>query len=160
MFSVVKFLGSTTVGRGGAGARVGGASAAGGMSPRLHCHCFSYLWLQVPLLPEGWSHMHHLPCCHQVLWYLGLRHPRQKARSAGTISPVSLVPPPLSAPVHPSLDVQMGGMLQNLVCWIGASWSCGYSTGCRVKGREKGSISISRAADVSLPPLSFLSPWF
>lgn len=38
VFSVVKFLGSTTVGRGGAGARVGGTSAAGGMSPRLHCH--------------------------------------------------------------------------------------------------------------------------
>lgn len=56
-----------------------------------------------------------------------------------------LVPPPLCVPVHPLLDVQMWGILQN-TCVLGRD----TFVGCRLMGREK---KVSHAS-MMLTPLS------
>ena len=67
-----------------------------------------------------------------------------------TASAVPLVPPPPCVPVHPPIGVQMCG---SLASWcVGQRNLClsyGCFTSCRLKARDKGSVSCHHDADIT-----------
>lgn len=74
----------------------------------------------------------------------------QGAGFANTASSILLILPPLCVPINPHLEVQICGILQCPGALdIGTLLICGYFTGCGLKGKDKGSISLSCDVDIT-----------
>ena len=80
-------------------------------------------WAQL-LWSEGWNCTHPLHCFHN------------------SVFPI---------PIHPPLDVRLCGIFSVLRFWAEEPLlSCGCFIGCRLKGKDKGSFSLSHVSDVTL----------
>ena len=95
------------------GASITGASMAGVVGLQAPLLLIpGLLWPQTTLKLESQCHVHHLPCCYQILWGCTLSHCRWGTVITGTSSTVHLVSPPVFVPVHTPLNEQIYGTVQ------------------------------------------------
>ena len=147
-----------------------GSTEGGGGCGELNCGCLSgwwagseaplllsiYLWPWVSPLPGGQSWLHCLPYHSWVLWICEFSCCSQRARIAGTTWAISLF---LPFNIFQSTHLYMWRSMEfpRSWCWADAPFlHCGCFTGCRLKGRDKGSTSLYHDADLTLALTHFI----